>query len=208
MAQTVLCLYRKRLHTYLIHYDMNRRTYLATLGAGVASLTGYTALTDSPQLPMIGEGKRGKGEPISVEKTITEDSITYLEDTDEVRYVTVYSGGEPKEYNREPFKQWAKRKCASIGSTVVLPAIRNRFSASVEGIGKGVEDRLFDMVISVDYMISRNQEEEVENKPNVSFSELVEVTPQTVHATVVLDGREYTRPVPVIVQRGEVAQAD
>lgn len=187
---------------------MNRRTYLATFGAGVASLTGYTVLTDSRQLPMFGKGKRGKGEPVSVRETIIDDSITYLEDTEEVRYVTGYSGGKPKEHAKEPFKQWAKRKCASVGSTAVLPAIKTRSATSVEGIRKGVEGRLFGTVISVDYVISRTQEGEVENKPNVSFSELVEVTPQTVHATVVLDGREHTRAVPVLVQRSELAQAD
>lgn len=187
---------------------MNRRTYLATLGMGTVSLAGYTVTTDSRNLPMFGKGRGGKGDPVSVEKTISDDSISYLEQADEVRYVTRYAGGEPQEYTKEPYDKWAKRKCASVGSTAVLPAIRDRSPTTVNGIGKGVESRLFGTVISVDYLISRNREGDRKRTPDVSFSELVEVTPRSVQATIVLDGREYTRSVPVVVQRGEQAHPD
>lgn len=187
---------------------MNRRTYLTALGVGAASLAGHSALADGNPLPPFGEGKRGEGEPVSVEQTITDDSIAYLEESDEVRYVRYYSGGEPEEYTTEPFTRWAKRTCASVGIAAVLPTIEERSNTPVEGLGSGVEGRLTGTVITVDYTIVLNRDGGVKDGPSVPFADIVEVAPRAVRATVVLDDREYTRVVPVVVQRAEQAQAD
>jgi len=41
------------------------------------------------------------------------------------------------------------------------------------------------------------------SEPNVTFEDLVAVTPRTVTATVVFEGHDYTRELPVIVRHGE-----
>lgn len=139
---------------------------------------------------------RGEGNPVTTRQTIDRDSIEYLEETNEVRY------GD----TTESFKRWARRECTAVGSAAVLPAIDSRFEKPIEGVGKGVRDLLFGLVITVDYTIVRDRDRSVTSEPNVGFKELVAVTPRTVTATVVLEGRDYTRVVPVIVQQSELQQ--
>ena len=122
--------------------------------------------------------------------------------------MSFYSGGEPEQYNTEPFEQWARRKCASVGVTEVLPAIEERSNTTVEGLGRGVEGRLTGTVITVDYGTTHDSDGGVKDDPSISFSDVVEVAPGAVRATVVLDDRAYTRAVPVIAQRVERPKAD
>lgn len=82
----------------------------------------------------------------------------------------------------------------------MLSTIAERVSTSIDGVGEGVESRLFGMVISVDYGIKYDEENNVVNKPDISFSLLVRTAPRTLQATITLDGSKYTREVPVVVQ--------
>ena len=177
---------------------MNRRTYLVAGAAGLASLAGCTAVAKTTRADVTVDPSlvRGKGDPVTAEETITRDSVEYLEATNEVRY------GD----TTEPFHRWARRECASVGSTAVLPAIEDRFEKPIEGLGKGVRSLLFGLIITVDYTVVRDEEGSVTSEPNVEFEELVAVTPRTVTATVVLEGRDYARTVPVIVQESEFQQ--
>lgn len=184
---------------------MRRRSYVATLGAGMTSLIGFVAVGKPNWLLELGKGKSGNGEQVSVEKTITDDAITYLEKSDEVRYPIVYAGGEPQEYTTNKFKHWAKRKSAFVGSTAVLSAIEERLTIPVDGIGKSVGSRLFDTVIFVEYITPR----EANNyPPELTFQKVIDVTPRSVEATVVLEGEKYTRSVPVTVRKSNDGQPD
>lgn len=82
---------------------MNRRAYLATGGVSIASFAGCTAWTNSNQLPVTGEGVRGEGDPVTIEKTIMDYLITYPEKSTKIRYVAYYSD-DPQKYGLEPFK--------------------------------------------------------------------------------------------------------
>ncbi|WP_455448200.1 hypothetical protein [Natrinema thermotolerans] len=177
---------------------MRRRTYVTSIGAGIASLAGVTAFAKPEFVLGLGKGKRGAGEETSITKTITDNDISYREESNEVRYPTVYSGGEPQEFATESFKRWAKRKAASVGSTVILPTIEDRLDTSLHGVGKSVGGRFFQTVIFVNYITPRDPESD---HPDLSFEEVVKVAPQEVHATVVLAGKKYTRSVPVIVRK-------
>lgn len=184
---------------------MRRRAYLGAAGLGIGSVAGVTALGGTSALGIeLGAGTRGEGDPIATTETVTDDSITHLEDGDRVRYVSAYSGGEPARHRTEPFEQWARRRCAAVGAEVVLPTVRERFGQSVEGVGRGVESRWFGTVVSVDYTTELGDDGTPERTPTVAFEDLVAVTPRSVRATVVLDEVEFTRAVPVVVQRIEM----
>lgn len=59
----------------------------------------------------------------------------------------------------------------------------------------------FGTVITVDHTVARDRDGSAVSEPNVDFEELVAVTPRTVAATVVLEGRDYAGVVPVVGRR-------
>lgn len=174
---------------------MKRRGLLSVMGGGLAFLAGGTIAARAARADIAADSAlfRGKGAPISTKETITQDSIEYVDGTNKVRYAGT----------TEPFQRWARRRCASVGSTAALPAIDERLEKPTEGIGKGVRGLFFGLVISVHHTIWRNPDESVRSRPIVPFDELVEVAPRDVNTTVVLEGHEYSRNVPVMVERVE-----
>lgn len=174
---------------------MKRRTYLTAVGGGIASLAGGTAVARATRADIAADSSlvRGEGDPVSTRETVTRDHLEYIEGTNSVRY----------DETTESFEKWARRECAAVGSDAVLPAIDDRTDEPIEGIGKGVRGLAFGSVISVDHTISRDRDGSVRSKPNVKFEELVLAAPRSVTATVVLEGQEYTRKVPVIVRHSE-----
>ena len=189
---------------------MNRRTYLAAVGAGVASLAGGFAVGEATRADVTAEPSmvRGEGDPVTTAGTVERDSVEYLEATDEVRYVKYYKNDEPVAYETEPFERWAKRACASVGSRAVLPTINERFEEPISGVGKGVRALLFGLVITVDHTVVRDEDGAVVNEPSVGFDDLVAATPRAVNATITFEGREYARAVPVAVERVETQALD
>lgn len=174
---------------------MKRRSLFAAVGGGLAFLTGGTIAARAARADITADPAlfRGKGAPISTKETITRDSIEYVDGTNKVRWAGT----------TEPFQRWARRECASVGSMAVLPAIDERLEKPVKGIGKGVRGLFFGLVISVHHTIWRNPDGSVESRPIMPFDELVAMTPRVVNATVVLEGHEYSRNVPVMVTRAE-----
>lgn len=177
---------------------MNRRGLLKAAGGGLAFLAGGTIAAEAARADITADPAlfRGRGAPISTRATITQGTIEYVEGTHEVRWADT----------TEPFERWARRKCASVGSTAVLPAVDERLEQPMKGIGKGVRGLFFGLAITVDHTIWRDEDGSVMRRPNVAFDELVAVTPRDVNATVVLDGHPYTRDVPVLAQRAEYQQ--
>ncbi|WP_255149150.1 hypothetical protein [Halorarius halobius] len=181
---------------------MNRRTFLGALGGCGVTLAGGVAV-GKPEL-VVG-APRGEGEPVSTRRAVADDAVEYLPEEDAVRYPTRVGADGPEAYETEPFERWARRRCASVGSEAVLPALDERFDTELEGIGKGVESEYLGLVISVMATTTRNREGEVVSEPNVAFDRLVARTPRTVRATVTLEGREHTRSVPVFVEETTVS---
>ena len=175
---------------------MKRRTYLTACGVGLASLAGCTTVAKTTRADVTADRSlvRGEGDPVATEHPVDRDSVEYLEETNEVR-----DGG-----TTQPFDRWARRKCETVGLAAVVPVIEERFGKSIEGVGTGVRSLLFGPVITVDYTIVRDSDGSVTREPNVEFEELVAVTPRRVTATVALEGRAYTRDVPVAARRSEV----
>ena len=176
-----------------------RRRFLA----GSLALLGSAAGCLSAGVPLVDDGKRGRGDPVSVRQELAPEHVTYVDETNEVRYPALMSGDGVEKYETEPFRKWGRRRCASVGVEVVVPTIEARFGGPLEGVGRGVASRLPGLVIVVDHATRLGDDGTVESRPNVSFDRLVDLAPRAVNATVVLDGNEVSRAVPVIVDRFE-----
>lgn len=178
---------------------MKRRTLLAGAWAGVAALVGGAAAAEATRADVAVEPMTcGEGDPASVERTVTDDSVEYLPASDAVRYD---HGG------RDSFGRWAYFETAELVAETVVPLVNDRLEVDVEGVGRGIRGLLFGSVVTVDHAVSRDREGRVLSEPNVSVADLVAVAPPTVTATVTLDGRSHTRDVPVAVEHVEYRQA-
>lgn len=175
--------------------DLSRREILASLGVGGLSVPGLmTALEPEAMVGL----PRGEGAPVSVERAITDDAVEYRPVSDTVRWSRSTDRTGP--YTTEPFERWATRRSASVGSEVVLPTIQNRVDEEVTGIGKAASREIIGMVITVHVGTTYDRDGDVVSEPNVSTEEVVDVTPRSVRTTMVLEGQEYTRSVPVFVE--------
>lgn len=176
---------------------MNRRKYLILGGGAIVAVAGGTAVASATRTDILADTEltRGEGEAVTIEKTITRDSAEYLESTNDVR----------ENGHTEPFRQWARRECESIGASEVLTVVENRLDKSVEGVGSGVRFLLFGPVISVDRTVTRDRDGSTVSEPNVTLERLVSVAPRSMTITVILDGHGFTKKIPVGVGHGEVS---
>lgn len=180
---------------------LSRRRALALLGVGGVSVPGGIAAF---RPTMLVRRPRAEGDPVSVERTIADDAVEYRPASDTVRWSRSTDGTGP--YETEPFERWASRKCAAVGADVVLPTIRDRSDGEVTGVATGVSGTLVGTVVTVRVGATYDLDGNVVSEPSVSVEEVIDVTPRTVRATITLDGREHTRPVPVFVEEGDVSE--
>lgn len=170
---------------------------MSALGIGSVSVSGGIGVL-KPDL-FVGE-PRATGDPVSVERTITNESTEYRAASDTVRYPKYKDGETPVEYGTEPFERWARRKCASVGSEVLLPTIQDRFDEEVNGVGKGVSHEATGLVIKAFISEPDDRDGNDASGPTVAKTELRETAPRTIRTTVRLEDRALTRPVPVYVE--------
>lgn len=177
--------------------DLSRRDALALFGVSGVSIAGGIGAFE----PAVIVGlPRAEGDAISVERTV--DGVEYRPASDTVSWSRSTGDGGP--YETEPFEKWASRKAASVGSDAILPAIRDRIDEEVQGIGTGVADEPIGMVVAVTVGTTYDRDGDVTSEPNLSVEDVVDVAPRTVHTKVTLEGREYTRPIPVFVEEADV----
>jgi hypothetical protein len=154
----------------------------------------------------------GAGEPITVERTVTDDGLSYLNETDEVRYVAAYrhtnhdevaNGSKPERepvYETTPFDEWARTECASVAAKAVHETLEERLGRSLDGVSPGVAAHADRLVVAVAHTVTRDRDGDVEHRPNVGFDRLVSVTPASVDATVTFEGHRHSGTVPVRVR--------
>lgn len=167
---------------------MNRRKVLLTAGGAIIAVGG-TAVANATRADLLADSEltRGKGEAVTIERTITRDSVEYLESTNEVR----------ENGHTEPFNEWARRESEKTGASAVVPVVENRFEKSVEGVGSGVRYLIFGPVITVDHTVTRDRDGSIVSEPNVTLDQLISVAPRTMTVTINLNGRGYTKDIPV-----------
>lgn len=176
---------------------MERRTLLGAVGS--VGLTGVASVDlFAPEL--IVESPQAEGEPISTERTVTDEDIEYQPDSDTVRWPALMSGGEVEEYEVEPFADWASREAAVAAHDAVESVLPERLDGETEGVGVSVSGEYLGLAVTVSTVIPRNDGGELQAEPRIARSTLVDAAPRTVEATIRLGDGEHIRDVPVFVE--------
>lgn len=151
---------------------------------------------------------RPDGEPISVDRTITDDpgyeqdNVEYFPQNKTVRYVKLRSGDEPLEYGTWSFEEWGEIESAEVGAARARTVTARRLG--VEEVGSGMSSPPDDaetegMVITVQISKALNRDGEVVSWPVATFPALKESAPQSVDVTLSIEGDTVSRQVPVYV---------
>jgi hypothetical protein len=178
-----------------------------TEAAGGDDTDGETGTADGRDT---SDPVRGGAEPITADRTVTDDELEYLEDEHAVKYVAAWrhtnrteiEQGEPPErepvYETTPFEDWATTECASVGADAVAQRIEERIDGD-PAASVGITRENGEMAVSVQQTTVRDRDGEVVSEPSVPFERIVEVTPRAVEATVRLADQEHTATVSVWV---------
>ncbi|MBX0296772.1 hypothetical protein [Haloarcula nitratireducens] len=176
---------------------MDRRQFLLAGGGTVVALAGGTAVADATRADILADTEltRGEGEARIIAKTISRESVEYLEATNTIR----------ENSHTHPFNTWARRECAEIGANEIVPVVDDRLETTVAGVGSGVRYLIFGPVITVDHTVTRDRDGSIVNEPNVTLEQLISVAPRTITVTVTLAGQLLTTEFPVGVGHNEVS---
>jgi len=151
--------------------------------------------------------RRPDGDPVSVERTITDPELDYLPEENAVRYPAYYRrtgrgpDGQPTRttiYETTPFADWGETECASVAADEVSAVA----DAAIDGdprLSVGITNREGEMAVTVQQTTTLNREGTVVSEPTTPFDRIVAVTPRSVDATVHLDGQTHATTVPVWV---------
>lgn len=172
---------------------MNRRQYLISAGGVLGAIGGGLVVGKVTRADVFLDSDLtwGEGDAATIEKSITRESVEYLQSSDRVR----------ENSYTQPFPEWATSECAEIGAKEVPSIVDSRIDKEVEGIGSGVKLPIFGPLITADHTISHNREGEVISEPNITLERLISVAPRTITVTLSLKSEEHTKTVPVGVGR-------
>lgn len=216
---------------------MDRRRFLALGSTSIAALTGCVGappreetsnpnLTDNPaasietpttqtpettETPPQNDSKgpvRCRGEPVSVEQSITDepgydDNIEYFPSNQTVRFVVARSRDEPISFDTWTFEEWGRIETTEVGMNRAREATKNRLGTDdfSYGMGQPPDDASTDdIVIWLEIGATYDRDGETINTPSVEFTNLVDAAPRSVDSTVSLEGDEYSRTVPVFAR--------
>lgn len=173
--------------------------------------------TDSPTatptdaLAAASEDDRGplrpEGEPVSVERTITDPDLEYLPDQDAVRYPAYYKrtgrgpDGQPTRttlYETTPFADWAATETASVAAEEV-DAIADERIAGDPTLSVGITNRDGEVAVTAQLTTVLNREGTVVSEPGTDFERVVAAVPRSVDTTIHFEGQTAGRTVPVWV---------
>lgn len=171
---------------------MNRRRFLFSASGVLAALAGGVAVGEPTRADIWYEEDlhRGRGAEATIERTITEPSESYIEESHEVttRGSTL------------SFDTWGHRKCFTVASRKGPSIVDERLDTDVVGLGSSVRGLLYDFVAVIHHSIHLARDGSVISEPNVGLDEVISVAPRTITVTVSLDGQDYTESVPVAVE--------
>lgn len=177
---------------------MERRTLLGAVGG--AALSALAAV-DLFAPGLIVGSPQAEGDPVSTERTVTDEDIEYQPDSDTVHWPALMSGdGTVAEYETEPFADWASREAAVAAHDAVESVLPERLDGDPEGVGVSVSGEYLGLAVTVSTVIPRGDGGELQAAPRIARSTLVDAAPRTVEATIRLGDGEHTRDVPVFVE--------
>jgi hypothetical protein len=197
---------------------MRRRTLLAALAASVplAGCGSDAAFDDEPagrsteppptrSFTRSGPGSafRCRGEPVAVERSITDepgydDDIEYFPDNESVRFVARRAGGDPAWFETMSFDEWGAVRCADIGRDrareVTVERVNSQRFEARTGDPPGGETSLPVVVLSIATRIGPDGQRIT---PPFPVARLAANAPRSVEATVSVDGDSVSRTIPV-----------
>lgn len=213
---------------------MDRRRFLALSSISIAALTGCSgsppreetsnptstgnpaASTETPPTQTTETTEtdrendlrgpvRCRGDPVSVEKSVTdepgyEDNIEYFPSNKTVRFVVARSRDEPISFDTWTFEEWGRIETTEVGMNRVQEATATRLGTDdfSYGMGQPPDDASTDkLVVWLEIGTTYNRDGETINTPTIEFANLVDAAPRSVDTTVSLKDDEYSRTVPV-----------
>jgi hypothetical protein len=197
---------------------MRRRTLLAALAASVplAGCGSDAAFDDEPangstdppptqSFTRSGPGTalRCRGEPVAVERAIRDESgydddIEYFASNETVRFVARRSGGDPAWFETMPFDEWGAIQCAEAGRDRVRTVTAERLNTQRfevrTGDPPGGDTSQPVVTLSVTTRIGPDGQR---STPPFPVARLAANAPQSVDATVSVEGDTVSRTIPV-----------
>ena len=187
---------------------MKRREIIQTAGVcSILSISGCLSRDSPPD-----ERRKERGErDVDLDKYAVVDEPDYILIQDDGIVENIAGGSEPETMSfDEWFEQWAFSECRNVAADAVLEYIHEKVGET-DGIGaRSVSDfnprtdQEPEWELNVEYMWFGDDSSWISSydKPPIEFDELVSVTPETVSATVELDGYGDTNTcsAPVYVQ--------
>ena len=150
---------------------------------------------------------RPDGDPVSVERTVTDPDLEYLPERDAVRYPARYKRtgrgpeGQPTRttiYETTPFEDWAATETASVAAEKVT-AVADERIAGDPTLSVGITKRDGEMAVTAQLTTTLNREGTVVSEPSAGFDRVVAAVPRAVDATIHFEGQTAERTVPVWV---------
>lgn len=154
------------------------------------------------------EPVRCQGEPVSAERTITdepgyEDGLEYYPDNETVRFVAARSGGEPAEFGTWTVEEWGAIESAEVGLERAREVTADRLGTNEFASGVGTPPEATPpeaRAISLEIVTELDRDGEVISTSPVSLSQLVEAGPRSVAVTLSLDSKTFERTMPVFAK--------
>lgn len=184
-----------------------------------SSPTPSPSATSTDPLAAASEDDRGPlrpdGDPVAVERTITDPELDYLPEQDAVRYPAYYKRtgrgpeGQPTRttiYETTPFADWVVTESTSVGAEKVGSVAR----AALDGdsnLSVGITKREDEMVIAARQTTTVNREGTVVSEPTTDFERVVAAVPRAVDVTIHFEGQTARRTVPVWVSESTIQYA-
>lgn len=134
--------------------------------------------------------------------------MKYFPSNETIRYVAMMNSDGPAGYETISFEEWGSIECTEAGLEKVREVMADRLDSDEFGSAMGTPPGFFssdELVITLEIATRVKDEETV--TPALSLSKLADVAPKSVDATVSLDGKEYSRTVPVFAEHIKVGLA-
>jgi len=150
---------------------------------------------------------RGSADSIEIKQTFSNENITYINGNNTVKYPQARSGEGSVKYDYRPFKEWAYAKGASISASAVWSRLQDQFPEE-DSLSAGVSSQSNNdrrVMVRLETTLDRNGE--VLSEPSVSQSSVVNATPSSVTAAILLAQQETVNTYPVYVTRFTRQQA-
>ena len=159
---------------------------------------------------------RGNAPPITVERSVTDDTVEYLPTDDTVRYISGYKSTLATEtdsdeterepiYKTVPFNHWATVRSANVARERVEALLDERFNEE-NTMRVTMQARDASRWIEVVLGSTFNRAGRVVWEPTVSLVAVREITPSSITVSLIFKDRHWNTAMPVTVRELDVQE--